>query len=78
MVWPNFFLMNVSFALKGSKLFNIIEYTHTCTKILTKFHASSKTRRMKKKFFYQHENWKQFNYINVEKVMNLVINKNEF
>ena len=24
MVWPNFFLMNVSFALKGSKLFIII------------------------------------------------------
>ena len=25
MVWPNFFLMNVFFALKGSKLFIIIE-----------------------------------------------------
>ena len=24
MVWPNFFLINVSFALKGSKLFIII------------------------------------------------------
>ena len=26
MVWPNFFLMNVFFALKGSKLFIIIIY----------------------------------------------------
>ena len=26
MVWPNFFLMNVFFALSGSKLFNIISY----------------------------------------------------
>ena len=26
MVWPNFFLMNVFFALKGSKLFIIISY----------------------------------------------------
>ena len=26
MVWPNFFLMNVFFALKGSKLFTIISY----------------------------------------------------
>ena len=26
MVWPNFFLMNVLFALKGSKLFIIISY----------------------------------------------------
>ena len=25
MVWPNFFLMNVFFALKGSKLFIIID-----------------------------------------------------
>ena len=25
-VWPNFFLMNVFFALKGSKLFIIIEH----------------------------------------------------
>ena len=25
-VWPNFFLMNVFFALKGSKLFIIIRY----------------------------------------------------
>ena len=24
MVWPNFFLMNIFFALKGSKLFTII------------------------------------------------------
>ena len=26
MVWPNFFLMNVFFALKGSRLFIIISY----------------------------------------------------
>ena len=26
MVWPNFFLMNVFFALKGSKVFIIITY----------------------------------------------------
>ena len=26
MVWPNFFIMNVFFALKGSKLFIIISY----------------------------------------------------
>ena len=26
MVWPNFFLMNVFFALKGSKLFIFISY----------------------------------------------------
>ena len=26
MVWPNFFIMNVFFALKGSKLFIIIIY----------------------------------------------------
>ena len=25
-VWPNFFLMNIFFALKGSKLFIIISY----------------------------------------------------
>ena len=27
MVWPNYFLMNVFFALKGSKLFIIIIYS---------------------------------------------------
>ena len=27
-VWPNFFLMNVFFALKGSKLFIIIRCSH--------------------------------------------------
>ena len=32
MVWPNFFLMNVFFALKGSKLFTIMQ---TITEHLT-------------------------------------------
>ena len=36
MVWPNFFLMNVFFALRGSKLFTIIsfvksQYEYRCT-----------------------------------------------
>ena len=29
MVWPNFFLMNVFFALQGSKLFIIISYHYS-------------------------------------------------
>ena len=35
-VWPNFFLMNIFFALKGSKLFIIISMTFhlTCVHII--------------------------------------------
>ena len=34
-VWPNFYLMNIFFALKGSKLFIIIHYfLHVCFNLL--------------------------------------------
>ena len=39
-VWPNFFLMNVFFALKGSKLFIIIDYSpnrHDVTYVMITF-----------------------------------------
>ena len=39
MVWPNFFLMNVFFALKGSKLFIII-YTTVASKLVEKLPKS--------------------------------------
>ena len=35
-IWPNFFLMNVFFALKGSKLFIIIPYQQDLCKYKTK------------------------------------------
>ena len=58
MVWPNFFLMNVFFALKGSKLFIIISIpslgtTHGVAMKTTSL-CTSKIQRQKQKKILEH------------------------